>query len=358
MDNEPKTLDGMETEELLKRAFEASDALENQPEPQKTDPEPTAPVEPQKTEPEAQKTEPEPTAPVEPQKTDPEPPKDPFADFKSDTPEDWPVAAKEMYQNLPPEAQSFLSQRHKEMQADYTRKSQELADMRKQNESLSSTVEQWKPYMQARQIDPGRALDTAIRMEQTLANGSGQEKRDLLIYLAQTYNITATDGAQPPQNAPQQGAPQAPPQVDPRAYIQQAVHQAVAPLEQHLTQQKLQTISQTLEHIRSEKDANGNLLRPYWNDVEQEMMNLANSKAASGIPRETIDPRELYETAIWINPTTRAALVAQRDRTSKSGIARQSSLANGSGAPAISSEPSTGTVEEMLRKGFIAGGIQ
>ena len=207
--------------------------------------------------------------------------------------------------------------------------------------------------MQARGMDPSAAFDEAIRFEQVLATGSPQDKRNLLIHLAQRYNITATDGVAPPQNAPQPGqpsAPQAPPQVDPRMYIQQAVHQAVAPIQQHLTAQQYQTISQSLEQIGSEKDANGNPVRPYWNDVQQDMANLANSALTAGVPREALDPRELYEKAVWSNSTTRAALMAQRDRALKSNTARQSSLANGSGAPTTSVEPSTGSVEDDLRK--------
>ena len=133
-------------------------------------------------------------------------------------------------------------------------------------------------------------------------------------------------------------------------YIQQAVHQAVAPIQQHLTAQQYQTISQSLEQIGSEKDADGNPVRPYWNDVQQDMANLANSALTAGVPREALDPRELYEKAVWSNSTTRAALLAQRNRVSKSGTARQSSLANGSGAPTTSVEPSTGSVEDDLRK--------
>ena len=339
---EPKepNLDDLDDLEFLSRAYDAAAQLgDGEPEPQKTEPEPqgAAPVEPQEPQPQA-------TPPKEP-----EPPVD---TFKVDSPENWPTAAKEMYQSLPGDAQQFLMTRYKEMQAGHTKSMQELAEVRKQNESLSTAVEQWKPYMQSRQMDPSTVLDTAIRMEHTLSMGTQQEKRDFIKYLVHTYGITPSDGAPPPQNAPQnvpqQGAPQAGPQV-----VQQAVQQAVTPIYQHmnalLTKQRDDAYLSSVEQVRSEKDANGNPLRPYFDDVRQEMAALATSATTAGQPEETLDLRDLYSRALWMNPTTRARLVAQQDRANKAGAARQSSLTSGSGSPATPAESSKGSVEDDLR---------
>ena len=348
--------EGEAVRDTLERAYEAAEALEAG----KTAPEPAAAPEP--TEPALEPTEPtlapEPAAP-EPAK-EPEPANQPTDKFSVDSPEDWPQAAREMYQSLPPEAQTFLVSRYKEMQAGFTRSMQEAAETRKSAQAqaaelgeVGKTIQGWKPYMDSRGMNPAAAFDEAIRFENVLANGTMQQKRDVLLHLAHRYGITAHDSAPAGGNP---GQPQYPAnqvnQPNPQQMIQQAVHQAVAPIhaqmQNNLTEQKASEINKTLEQLRSETSKDGKPLRPYWDEVQADMTALANSAMAVGKPIP--DPRELYETAIWANPTTRNALLAQRNRAAKGNNAIRTSIGHGTGSPAIPSEPSKGPVRDTLNR--------
>src|SRR5688572_17361777 len=48
-----------------------------------------------------------------------------------EAPQHWPADKREMFAKLPSEAQRLLLDRHKEMEADYTRKTTELSEQRK-----------------------------------------------------------------------------------------------------------------------------------------------------------------------------------------------------------------------------------
>jgi hypothetical protein len=72
-------------------------------------------------------------------------------------------------------------------------------------------------------------------------------------------------------------------------------------------------IQNTVNQFKSAVDANGGLLHPHFDEVEDMMTSLAHAALASKQPVPTLD--QLYETAVYANPSTREkVLTAQRQQ--------------------------------------------
>ena len=74
-----------------------------------------------------------------------------------------------MFRGLDPKAQSFLMDRTKDMEGDYTRKTQEIAPLR-------SAAEKWTPYLSQMQADPAQTFDSLMGYEYGLRTGTNEQK--------------------------------------------------------------------------------------------------------------------------------------------------------------------------------------
>ena len=74
-----------------------------------------------------------------------------------------------------------------------------------------------------------------------------------------------------------------------------------------LNQVKTFPISQQLESFAGEKDASGNLKRPFFNDVRSQMGVFMQNGLANSL-------EDAYEQAVWANPTTRQKFNQEANR--------------------------------------------
>ena len=70
-------------------------------------------------------------------------------------------------------------------------------------------------------------------------------------------------------------------------------------------QAQVNALTQQITALRDEMDGNGNPVRPYFNDVKDMMVNLVRSGQAA-------DFKDAYDMAVYANPTTREAVLAQQ----------------------------------------------
>lgn len=293
----------------------------------------------------------------------------------------WKAADQEMFKKLAPDAQEFLSRRYKEMEGDYTKKLQANARLRTEYEPIDKMFEPHREVMKQKGFTPAGLVEAWSNVEKKLNQGP-EDAAGVIAGLIRGYNVPgavlakALGIAPPAQPAAQQTNGVAPdnPQTNgaaapvqlPQEFLnefgqmKQALHgfaterQAAMARAQQSAQEKAQ---QDIESFKSEKDKEGTLLRPHYDDVESDMLALANAAIASKQPVPALS--ELYEKAVWANPATREKLLTAQTQAAeakrvaqekaKAAAARKAS-ASVTGAPGSGQATSRATPERSLRE--------
>lgn len=175
----------------------------------------------------------------------------------------WSDAEKADFAKLPTEGQKIVLERYRSMEADYTRKSQDVAEFRKSAEPLLQAVQPFQQYLASIEPVIGMKAPDMIRgmltMEHSLRTGTPDQKVQALSQLASSYGIDLAamsrgEGAQPN------------PLID-------NLRQTVSQLSQKLNQFEQTTQQQTLDQIKAEVTA------------------FENAKTAEGQPKYPHYPR-------------------------------------------------------------------
>lgn len=206
-----------------------------------------------------------------------------------EAPARWTEADKASFAKMPREAQTLLTDRYKAMEADYTRKSQEVADFRRHAEPLVQAVQPYNDYLTqiGQQVGrhPAEMIRNMIGFEHSLRTGTPEQKQQALAKLAVDYGIA-------PANPSGDGGQYA--QPDPILnHLSQRVPQLESKLSQFenwMTRQEETAVSQQVESFATTRDATGNLKHPYFEDVKPQMAALMQSGQATTL-------QEAYEAA-------------------------------------------------------------
>ena len=208
-------------------------------------------------------------------------------------PQHWPKDFKEDFEKLPVEAQHLLYDRHKELEGDYTKKTQGVAKYRKRQEALDEIM---KPYL----ADFQRAgMDEIGAVRQLFAAHDYLRKdpKQAIQWLAKNYGVDMSEvGMDTAEDE------YADPQV-------KALQQQVAQLQGFLNQQQqtqMQSVQQDtqsmIDKFASAKDANGNPKYPHFEEVRDRMGVLIQGNQAQ-------DLESAYEMAIYADPKLRQSLM-------------------------------------------------
>lgn len=252
----------------------------------------------------------------------------------------WSAADKEILKALPPEGRELILRRHKEMEGAYTKKTEAIAGFRKEYEPVDKIFEPYREKMKQAGWTPRTLIEGWASAEKRLMDGDGVAVIASLIngYKIDLGKVAQALGIRPRQQAPapRQGE-EPPPQPDGQAT--QLPPELLQQLQQLTTnQQKIdqrladedrrradevrraqtsaeQRVSTEIDQFKSAQDDKGNLLHPHFEELETQMSLLAKA-AIDG--RQPVPPlKELYETAVWANPSTRAAAIAARDKAQR-----------------------------------------
>ena len=206
----------------------------------------------------------------------------------------WSASQKEMFKSLPEAAQRFLIERHQAMEADHHRKTQAVANIRRDHDAIGALFAPYREVMQARGITPRQVIEYWADTERRLGQGDGIA---VIRGIAEGYNIDPTkiaaalgvttqageqrNGERRAANAPQ-------PQRQSPADVEAALAE-IARIKERLAAEdraraeagrsaqeagRLKRIAD-IEKFKSEADEHGNLLRPYAAEVEEDMLHLA-----------------------------------------------------------------------------------
>lgn len=285
---------------------------------------------------------------------------------------------QEAFKKLPPEAQKMVAAVVKRQDATFTKKTQEIAALKTEYEPVAKIFEPYRDQMRQAGFTPRTIIEAWANVEQRLMHGEGV---DVIKSLVQNYKIDPNRladaigiqrGAAPAQQE-QQPAPYMDPNTgqivypqpqytpqDFEALMKQRLEAELAPIRQRLTnedqqraqQQRQQQIanetrvSNEIEQFQSSQDDKGNLQHPHFEEVEAQMTALAQAAIAS---RQPVPPlKELYETAVWANPSTRAKEIAAREtaqREKASAEARAKAAAAKKAGSSVTGAPGPGQTQ-------------
>lgn len=218
-------------------------------------------------------------------------------------PKTWPAEHREAFEHLPEDQRSFMLQREQERDAAFTRKTTDLAEQRRQVESLQGVLAPYKQQMQAHGISEAEYVSRLM----TYDNALRQNPKLALQNLAQHYGIklSGDSGVDYVEETPSD------PQI---LQLQQQLNQTQAHIQ---TMQQSQVMAQQqqlvdqVESFSTAKDAKGNLKHPHFEKLRERMGRLVNAG-------ETTDLNEAYGMALRLdNDLYNEAIANERNDVSK-----------------------------------------
>ena len=193
---------------------------------------------------------------------------------KLEAPKNWSDDVKKVFDTLPAESQEFMIKRDKEMTSDYTKKTQDLAEQRKNIEALDKVLQPARQNIQATGIGEAEYISRLLNADQALRTNPKMALRQL----AQGYgiNLSSLEDESESWNDP---APQ-------YAQLMQQNQQIMAELNQFKQQNMQSTVAQTeqtVEQFSTKTDAEGKLIHPHFDKVRVKMGNLIDAGEAKGL---------------------------------------------------------------------------
>lgn len=232
-----------------------------------------------------------------------------------DPPANWPQQEQEFFRKLPPALQHAYLARARHMTADYTRKTQELSQVRQHYAELDRTI---GPHVQKWALN-GMAPAQAVQQLIALSDFATQDPAQFIQYFANLRGVDLNSLTQQKENE----------YVDPQVM---ALRQQLAGVQAHLNQtaqaqqmafQQQQEMAQrqafavtnsAIDNFASQIGPDRKPLYPYFNELEEDMAAEIETGRAKTI-------HEAYERAKWANPFTRSKLLA-RSRQEQNAKAR------------------------------------
>jgi hypothetical protein len=209
-------------------------------------------------------------------------------------PHHWSAADRAEFAGLDARARAFVLRRHKAMEADYTRKTQEVAASRKAADSILAVAKPYAQLIAAEGGTPETAFRALLSTAHRLRHGSPAEKSRELVGLARRFGVDLAHAAGFSASvAPSQAAALA--EVTAR---QMHVEQQLQREARDRSAAQVAYRAREVKSFRNAKAKDGTLLHPHLQDVVPEMAALLGSGRASSL-------QEAYDRAVWANPTTR-----------------------------------------------------
>jgi len=185
-----------------------------------------------------------------------------------EAPEHWGAQDREVFAAIPKDGQEFLLRRHKDMEADYTRKTQDIAGIRKKADAFTEVFDPYRHDLAINGLDEV----TAVRQLLAVRGDLQQDPKTTLLNLARQYGV---DLSQPTEEE----------YVDPSVLaLRQELDgfkQEQARKELEVQQQSQQTLLSQVETFRDAKDKDGNATHPHFEEMRIDMGRLIQSGIAA-----------------------------------------------------------------------------
>ena len=178
-------------------------------------------------------------------------------------PEDWTALQKERFANVPKDAQEFMLDSYKDFQAGFTRKTQEIAQTRRQFEAIQDALAPYEQEFTRAGLDHAGAVRQLAHWHSALRSNP----REAIQALAKTYGVEF----EPDQDQ----------EIDPAF---QTLRSEIGDLKNTITRQQAEARqseqNQILAEIQAFKEATdgkGNLSHPHFDLVQDDIAALFNA---------------------------------------------------------------------------------
>ena len=281
-------------------------------------------------------------------------------------PESWPKDAKQRWNELPRDLQEVAAKVSREANADYTRKTQELARIRRRYEELDRVLGPHEKGFALQGVTTPQVIGQLLETR----NWFQRDPLNAAKYIIQTL------GVDPKQLMAQQGQNGEQPQqvADPRI---QALTQEIQGLkkfindqQQTATQQQVQAVESDLVSYSNETDESGQLKRPFLrvddsnNPIYPEFLHemeaqvrVVKNRNPGWSHRKILD--EAYNRTERIDSTALAAREARekaklenKNRAKAQAAKQASGSVTGSPGTSIGKPEPAGSVRELLESAF------
>jgi hypothetical protein len=277
-----------------------------------------------------------------------------------EVPRHWSQADRDLVAKLPAEHRQPVIDRFKAIEAGFQPKLMRAAELEKQ---FGPTEEMFRPYnesLRQRGLTSSDLIRAWASAEQTFLRGlqdiqqgrPNHQGAQLIANLIRQYRVDPGDVAAVLQGqlpAQQSGAAPSAGVIPPEVAQELAENrQWRTNFEQTKKAQREAVAQRQIDTFAAEKDAQGNLLRPYYAELEPEISRLAKLDADDGKP---IDLADLYDRAAYANRETRKKLLDAReaqarqkaavDRKARAEAAQRAS-SSVTGSPGSGQSPSEG----------------
>ena len=190
-----------------------------------------------------------------------------------EAPRNWSEDVRSKFNNLPRDAQEYMLKRDKEMTADYTRKTQEVAEQRKSYESLDKVIAPMRQHINASGVGEAEYISRLLNADMALRNNP----KMALKQLAQGYGIDLSSIEETVDWN----------DTDPQIAQLKQQNQAILAELNQFKQQNLQSARQQTEAqingFANTKDDKGNLKYPHFDKLRVKMGNLIDAGEAKGL---------------------------------------------------------------------------
>lgn len=254
-------------------------------------------------------------------------------------PKTWAKETHDLWKTLPRAAQEQVMRREEQMHTgiEQYRAHHELG------KSLHEVITPYMPMIQANGLEPAKAVASLLNAHYRLTNGSPEQRMAAYERLGIDLGLKQAQAAA---------------NIDPA--MQKALER-LERLESELATGKQAQIAQAKEKIAAEvntfaneKDAAGKPLRPYFDEVSDDIVAFISQGASL---------KDAYDKAVWANPVTRekqrqadikaAAQEAREKNTREANAARQASRTNVNGRDTSGTPTEAqGTIKDTLAKTF------
>jgi hypothetical protein len=211
---------------------------------------------------------------------------------QAQAPTHWPSEKREMFSKLPPEAQTFILDRHKEMESDYTRKTTELAEQRKPVEEFGKLFEPYKQKLELAGMTPAQVTRQLLAAQNVLE----QNPIEGIKWLAQSYKVDLSTLLPKPEDE----------FSDPKvSALERELNQLKAQLqsrEQEVQRQNAAEVNKVITDFASSKNADGTPKYPHFDSLKS----LMGPMVAQGKTME-----EAYSLAEYTLPEVRERIASE-----------------------------------------------
>jgi sulfur carrier protein ThiS len=285
-----------------------------------------------------------PTTVAVPAAVDPTKPAAPVAPEALKAPQSWKPAAREKWAGLPPEAQSEVLRREKEVAVSL----QQAAQAKQQWGQFEQTVQPYAAMIQAEGGDVMATVGSLLQTAAALRTAPAGHKAALIANVIRQFGVpiealaAALDGQPVPQGQAQQQQ-----SFDPNQLAQRIEQQVM----QRFTQQRTQAMQ---SKVATEIDSFGQK-NEFFSDVRHDMADILEMAAKRGL---TLSPEEAYARACALHPEVSRVLEQRKaaEQANTATVSTQRAIRAGS---SVKNQPATAVTSDgpTSRRGDIEAAL-